>query len=219
MSTTSLAAVDDRVMAVWEWCSEAYLQNGMRISFPANTDPHKTYQWRFVSSIANKFNEWGFDDETAKRFIAVAVREAKQRGVLKKGLAALHQSNMLDICYQIVTSQQKDNIGQIDSLTPMKQWFDSQIGNSDPLKILLHRRDRNSLSNIVTWYQASKLSDLFLALSKVCNQAVARLQDNVIERRLLPATTTLYLIRSEFLAERNNMKAAKTLFGTDWRKS
>lgn len=214
----STALIDDRVMMVWEWCQAAYLQHGIRISFPANTDPHRTYQWRFVSSIAEKFNEWGFDDSTAKRFIITAVGEAKQRGVLRKGLAALHQSNMLDICYQIVTSQQKDNVDQIESLASMKKWFDNQIGNADPLNLLLYRRERNAMSNIVVWYKASKLSDLFLALSKVCGQAISRLQDNPIECRLLPATTSLYLIRSEFLSERSNVKKTQVLFGTDWRR-
>ena len=213
----SAIAIDEHVMDVWKWCSEAYLQYGMRLSFPAGTDPHRTYQWRFLLSIIDKFNQWGFDDITSKRFISIAAGEAKRRGVLKKGLAALHQTNMLEICYQIVTSQQKDNINQIDSLIPMKKWFDSQCG-SDPLNILLYRKNQDSLSNIVMWYQASKLSDLFLSLSKVCGKATIRLRNNEIEYRLLPAVTTLYLIRSDFLSELNNEKATRILFGTDWRK-
>jgi len=136
---------------------------------------------------------------------------------LRKGLAALHQSNMLDICYQILTSQQKDNVDQIASLSSMKRWFDAQIGNEDSLKTLLCRRERNTLPNIILWYQASKLSDLFLALSRACGRAMSHLH-NEVECRLLPSTTSLYLLRSEFLSEQHNVKTTRTLFGTDWRK-
>ncbi len=208
---------DDRVMAVWEWCYDVYLQHGVRIAFPTNTDPHRTYQWRFVSSITKKFSEWGFDDHTAKRFIEIAIDQAKKRGVLRKGLAALHQSNMLDICYKIITSQQHDNTDQIKSLTLMKRWYDAHVGQNDPMKILLQRRTRKALPNIILWYQASTLSDLFLALSKACGLAIAKLQDNVVEKRMLPTTTSLYLLRSEFLSERNNRQITRTLFGIDWR--
>lgn len=211
--------LDDKVMSVWQWCYEAYLQHGMRITFPKHTDPRRTYQWRFASSIAKKFSEWKFDDDTAKKFVTIAVGESKRRGVLKKGLAALHQSNMLDICYQIVTSQQIDDIDRLNSLKSMKKWFDGQIGSGDPLTILLYRKERTALSNVVMWYQASKLSDLFLALSRTCCRAIAKLQDNSIENRLLPTTTSLYLLRSEFLSECNNKEITRNLFGKDWRNS
>jgi len=189
----------------------------MRISLPKGTDPTRTYQWRFLLAIAEKFDEWDFDDITAKKFISIAVGEAKRRGLLNKGLAALHQSNMLNICYQIMISQQKDNNIQIKSLESIKNWFDNIVGDNDPFKILMFRRSQ-SLPNIILWYQASKLSDLYLSLSKVCGRVISHINDP-FERRLLPTTTSLYLLRSDFLSERNNLESAKQLFGSDWRKS
>lgn len=217
MSSTLIA--DDRIMAIWDWCSAAYLRQGMLIRFPSNTDPHKTYQWRFATSIAKKFEEWNFDDITAKKFIDIAVSQAKQRGVLKKGLAALHQSNMLQICYQILTSQQKDNIDHLQALENMKMWFDSKIGHKSSLDVLLARRESRALPNIIIWYQAHLITDLFIALSKACTKAVFRLQNNDVDSNLLPSITSLYLLRAEFLSEANNVIYTSQLFGEDFKRS
>lgn len=213
LSMSVVATGDDRILSVWQWCRSAYLRYNINISFPKNTDPRKTYQWRFTSAIVRKFDEWGLDDESAYRFVNIAVAEANRRGVLCKGLAILHQSDMLNTCYNILSQQDTDNNSKIKSLTSMKSWFDD-IAGDDPFKTLMGRK-RNALPNIAIWYQANKLSDLFIALSKVCSKAVARLDD--VEGRLLPKTTTLYLLCSEFNSEQHNSDFARRLFGNDWR--
>ena len=205
-------------MTIWQWCSDAYLQHGYKIRFPENTDPVKTYQWRFVKSIADKFNEWEFDEATMKKFIKIAVSQAKLKGVLKKGLAALHQSNMLNICYDILTSEKNANDSILSTLEPIKKWYDSQVG-SDPLRTLLQRNGYDTMSNIVTWYQAKRLTDHFIALSKTCIKAVMRLQNDQVEARLLPTPVSLYLLRSEFLSDLGNVSASQAIFGNDWRGS
>lgn len=208
---------DERVLLVWQWCSDAYLQHGFKIKFPKATDCAKTYQWRFAKAIATKFNEWDFDEATAKRFIWIAVAQAKMRGVLKKGLAAVHQSNMLNICYQILTQEQIDNNNTLNSLTSMKSWFDDKIGSADPLTVLLHRSNARAFSNFTIWYRGNQISDHFIAISKVCSKALVHTQSNALEARLLPPLTSLYLLRAEFLSDAHNEKVTKQLFGSDWR--
>lgn len=214
MSTVALLS-DTQIMTIWEWCSDAYLQHGFKIRFPSTTDPKKTYQWRFVKAIAEKFVEWQFDQETAKKFIKIAVGQAKVRGVLKKGLAALHQSNMLKICYDILTNEQNEYSHILKSLESMKMWFDARMGNN-PLGKLLERQ-AGALPNIIIWYQGSQLSDHFITLSKSCHKALMRLQHDQMESRLLPTPTSLYLLKAEFLADANNLKETSRIFGDDWR--
>ncbi len=215
MSTTLLS--DTRIMSIWEWCSDAYLQHGFKIKFPTATSPQKTYQWRFVKSIAEKFNEWEFDDETAKKFIKIAVGQAKVRGVLKKGLAALHQSNMLKVCYELLTSELNENSNIINSLSAMKKWFDANIG-PDPLERLLYRTNYGALPIIIVWYQGSNLSAHFIAMSKVCSKALMRCQQDALEARLLPSPAAIYLLRAEFLSDIRNVEIVSRIFGDDWRK-
>ena len=215
--------MDDRVtsnaMVVWEWCCEVYLQHGFKISFPKNTDIHKTYQWRYLISIVKKFIAWGFDDDTSKKFISIAVSEAKKRRTLQKGLAALHQSDMLEICYKKLDAECKDNVCQLESLDKTKQWLDNKIGSRDCLQVLLSRVDTRSLPNIIIWHQSSHLSNLYVSLSKSCFRAIMNLQSNKIEARMLPTLTSLYLLRSDFISDVGNLKKVQTIFGNDWKKS
>lgn len=223
LSVTKSSCIDsdmiteERLWTVYGWCATAYLQHGIKIAFPANTDPRKTYQWRYLNSLVNKLNEWEFDDETSKKFIAIAVSQAKQKKVLNKGLACFLQSNLLDICYRKLTAQAKEDCSKLDALKQMKTWFDLQTGDKDPLRCLLHRSSPRAFSNIVMWHQSNRISPLFIALSKSCSKAVFQLQSNDIESNLLPSLSTLYLTRVNFLSESNNLNFVSTLFGTDWR--
>lgn len=208
---------DERLWEVWNWCFEAYIRHGKKISFPVNTDYRKTYQWRYISAIATKFEEWQFDEATAKKFIDIAISHSKHVGAFRKGLAALHQGNMLQICFDTLQREMDNSNQSLESLRNVKYWLDTQIGDGDPLDVLL-RKDQH-ISNITMWYQASKITPLFLALSKQCGKAIARLaRTDPDERLLLPKSTNLYKLRTEFLDDDFNKHQAKQLFGSDWRK-
>lgn len=209
---------DEKIYDIWQWCHDAYIQYGVKINFPKNTDPKKTYQWRFTKAIAKKFDEWNFDEQTSKKFINIAIKQAKQAGVLKKGLAALHQSNLLTLCYKILTSEKHNNKLILQELYNTMKWFKGQISDKNLVHTLLQKEHSRALPNIVIWYKANKVSDLFMAISKACNQAICKLPVDSIERKMLPSTTTLYLLRSEFLSEAQNIKVTKSLFGSDWRQ-
>lgn len=205
-------------MTVWGWCSEAYIRHGIKLQFPARTNPQKTYQWRYAKAIALKFDEWDFDEATSKQFIDIAVVHAKETGVLRKGLATLHQANMLEICYEKLKTQSDTNRQAIDSLRYIHNWL-TQRANGNLFETLLQRANADELCNLVQWVQASRISPLYLSLSRTCGQALARLAKlHPDERALLPKTTTLYMLRANFLEDVGNVELAKQIFGSDWRK-
>lgn len=210
---------DSEILEVWQLCSKAYLQHGVRIKFPEGTEPCKTYQWRFIKAITRKFKEWQFDVKTSEQFMDIAIAQAKQRNALNKGLSALHQPNMLELCYEILTKRNKQREKIVDSLNDMKIWFDSQIGDDKPIDVLLRRKNKRSLPNIIIWKQASKISDLFISLSRSCCKAVSTLQTDEVEARMIPSPISLFLIRADFLNEQNNVRQTKSIFGKDWRGS
>jgi len=209
----------DQIWKVWNWCSDSYLRHGIRLSFPKNTQPEKTYQWRYCRSLAEKFDEWDFDDETSVRFIDTAVKHAKKIGVLRKGLAVLHQGNMLDVVYSLLQEEATLYSQSIDSIQATKRWMDQQIGSNPPLEVLLHRERDGAFCNVTIWYQANKLSALYIALSKSCCKALAKLKKlELDEREMLPKVTDLYRLRYDFLRDVNNLKQARSTLGDDWRE-
>lgn len=207
----------DQIWKVWHLCSDSYLRYGIRLSFPKHTDPTKTYQWRYCRSLAEKFEGWNFDDVTSGRFIDLAVKHAKTIGVLRKGLAVMHQGNMVELVYKQLQEEATQDDQSIDSLKHTKIWFDAQIGDNDPIAVLLDRQHADSFCNIVIWNQANKLPPLYISLSKSCCKALARLKDED-ERNLLPSVIDLYRLRSGFTEDTNCLKHARSIFGRDWRE-
>lgn len=210
---------DSRVLNVWSWCSDAYLRAGRKLSLPVGTDPTKTYQWRYVTAIAKKFEEWDLSDEAAKKFIDIAVRIAKERGMLQKGLAVLHQANMLTLCYEQLQAESSSNLQALNSLRHIHTWLGKKFGDQNALEVLLDRNDPDGFCNLTMWFQASRISPLYLALSRSCSKALARLnRDHPEERELLPRATEIYLLREEFLKDKGNCSQAREIFEQDWRE-
>lgn len=210
----------DQIHEIWSLCSDAYLRHGRRLSFPKGTEPTKTYQWRYVTAIAKKFAEWDFDEPTAKRFLDIAINHSKQSGTIQKGMAIFLQSNILEICYNKLKAETTTDSKVIDSLVAIRKWLQQKAGSENLLSVLLDRRDSDSFCNLAIWFQASKISPLYLSLSKTCAQALARLnRDCPDERQLLPKQTKLYIIRDEFLqCDSMNLASVREIFVNDWRE-
>ena len=213
-----LEVSDERIMTVWEWCSEAYLQQGFRLTFPTKTNPTKTYQWRYARAITLKFAEWDFDETTARQFINIAIRHCKDAGVLRKGLAAVHQSNLLQICYDKLQKKSDTNQQCLQSIEYIHQWLVSK-SDGNLLRTLLRRSDPDEFCNLVKWVQASRISPLYLALSKTCGVVLVRLANtHTEEREILPKTTKLYMLRTTFTEDAGNVNQMKRILGPDWRE-
>ena len=209
----------DRIWTVWNWCSDAYLRNGQRLKFPANTNPSNTYQWRYVKAIAIRFAEWQFDDDTCRKFISIAAKYAKDKGVLRKGLSVLHQSNMLDVCYEMLQRESDTDRQSTDSLEFTHKWLMRQFGEADPVKVLLLRPRTGALCNLTQWYKANRISDLYLAMSNSCCRALADLgRMNPEERNLLPKLTKLYSLRCGIARDTTVLKKVRKILDKEWRK-
>lgn len=211
---------DDRIWEIWEWCSGIYLQNGIRIDFPKHTDPRKTYQWRYLEKIASKFEEWDFDPSTSKRFIEVAVAKSKSNGTLRKGLAALHQKNMIEICLAEIDYQAENDKQLLSNITRSKRWLDQKTAGKNVVNMLLRRPEKDAFLNITSWYQSKKLTDIFIALSKSCYRSLRKIQEtDKIESKMLPSMGQLYNVRKQFVKDKATVAAAKNILGEDWRST
>ena len=207
-----------RIWSLWETCQQAYLRNGRKLQLPPNTDPTKTYQWRYLNAMMQKFDEWEFDNDMIEKFVDIAVRHAKEVGILCKGLAALHQKNLLEICYKTLQQEVDTSNQRLESLRVIKRWLQQQIGKKDLFRTLLKRTNVDSAPNIILWYQANKISELYMALSKSCYNALLTLEksgsDDLI---LLPKANHLYWIYHDFVMNKCDESQAKHILENDWR--
>lgn len=184
---------------VWQWCFESYLRYNIKLKLPFAKDYTKTYQWRFVKAITDKFNDWGFNDDTCRRFIDIAVTHAKELGVLHKGLSILHQHNMMDICYKKLKTENERSDFILDRLVDTKKFLESlKMAN---YKIHMLRRNHNkALSNFTTLYMSKMLPIEFISLNKCSIDIIACLENiDPEERRLLPTDAALYLCRKKIV--------------------
>lgn len=205
----------ERVQAVLGWCSQAYLRHGHALKFPERTDPKKTYNWRYLTAIAKKFDEWEFDDATAEKFVNIAVDYAAERKLASKGLAVLHQANLLAECYKRLKLAADDSNHYLAALEADVAWL--RRNDLCTVSKLLRRKNLDSYSALTDAYLRGKLSDITFALSKACYFASIELSKiDPVEHRMLPKYTDLYLLRKKFCKEHDVVRA-KEILGNDWR--
>ncbi len=213
----------DRTSLVWHWCRDAYLRIGGRcLELPKDTDPHKTYQWRYLCALDKKLAEWGFDNDLARAFIDTAVRYAVRRKLLSKGLSIFGQKNLLDECHKELCAASRKQDDVVTILGRTRKWLGdmaTEHGISDLTGLLLRRRAIGSHTNLVRWYQGGDLPEVYLAISRSCGSALVQLAtSDKVERSVLPADMRLYLVRTAVLRDALVKFEVRNLLKDDWRK-
>jgi hypothetical protein len=207
------------IWSLWEVCQRVYLRHGWKLQFPEHTNPKKTYQWRYLKLLLEKFQEWEFDNQTIEKFIDVAVCHVKEKGILRKGLTALHQKNLMELCYKTLQLEEEKKNQQLESLLVTKRWLIQQIGSKNVQNVLLYRQSFDSLTNLALWHQSRKISLLYIAISKSCYKALLTLErQDADDLFLLPKSADLYWIYKEFVAQKQNKTQAKEILKNDWRE-
>ncbi len=192
------------------------------MSFPEGTDPRKTYQWRHMEALERKLVEWEFDDTLCKAFIDIAIRYAKDRRLLNKGTSIFLQKNLLAECYTRLREQAVKQDDVVSILGRTKTWLDAQVAASncdDLIELLMTRNGIGAYPNVIRWYEGGQLPEVYLAVSRACGVAIARLtRERPNERTLLPKDMRLFLTRTSVLAEARVKLEIRNILCDDWRK-
>ena len=99
---------DDPAWPTWTLCKSVLKSHNYLLRFPKNTDPRKTYQWRYVTKLSERFEEWEFDRPTAKVFLEIAITKLGYANIRKNGLACLFRNGLLDIVHKELESREVD---------------------------------------------------------------------------------------------------------------
>lgn len=213
-------AIDtSRVHQVWEWCCSSYAKVGYILRFPKNTDPQKTYQWRYAARLAKQLDEWDFDDKTCQVFIDHVAAYSKEKRLLRKGLAAFSQTNILQICYDRLEKFHQRSESVITTLARTNHFLSQQSKSCSFEQCLLHRDSPDAFFNVVDWYDIGKLPTVYIALSKSCMSALSKIaRIDPDQRKMLPTRSKLFIARQNFVENSMEIGPAKAALGNDWRE-
>jgi hypothetical protein len=207
-----------KTLRIWKLCQDAFALHGIRLTFPKNTDPHKTYQWRYVSRLTRKIDEWGFDKPTAKAFIDFSVGYVSERKLLHKGLSVFFQSNMLDVCYNRMKKHSDRMSKRVGQFNLSHMFITAKCKGRPITKVLLDRESFDSFRNITRWFESGDLSAIYLATSIGCTKALSALATIAPnERSLLPPESELYCLALNASKDDDFRSQTKTILGNDWR--
>lgn len=219
MQSVHTATDDQRTFQVWNWCVDSYAKVGQILRFPGNTSPQKTYQWRYAKKLAQKLEEWDFDDNTCQVFIDHVAAYSREKNLLHKGLAAFFQTNILEICYNRLERSYQKSESTVDLLARTKSLLDERSVKGSILKGLLDRPAPDALFNLITWYELGEIPKLYMALSKSCTQALAQIAKlDPDQRSMLPNKSELFITAKNFVSNRASKRQAKVALGIDWRE-
>lgn len=198
---------DERIHQLYGWCSQAFSLAGKRFQFAKNTPPQNTYHWRYLKTLANKIDEYGFDDNSAKLFIETIIKYANKNNLHAKGIAVLFQSNVLEICKKELDVVQQKFDSTLDKLESSISFVNSTDKN------FLYKRNPDAKPNIVEWYRNNDIYDVYLAYSKSAYSAVIRLGDVAN----FPTVNQLYLLRLKLSENTDFLRKSRALLQNDWR--
>jgi hypothetical protein len=202
---------DARVEKIWRWYQEAMWKHAnRRVDYPSDTDPRKTYQYRWMQAFIKKLNEWQFDDRLAEMMVDAVVRYAVTHKLLRMGASILAMQKVLDVCYHDACHRKRvsHDFGQ-----------DLKIGRELLIRHqgqLLCASRPGGYVNLVQWYKTGKLTMHFMSLSKTCIDALNALRQLDIDQRSeIPSHITLLRNRLLLLSCPERTSIAHQILGND----
>lgn len=182
------------------------------MSFPPNTDPRKTYKWRYLENFCDKIDEWGITESTAYRVIDAMVEHAKRHGQLhQRGIAILSSEQMLDIGYESLCRNEQT----IDTIVERIRSDRKFILSLPNLDLLSARENPNSFTNLVKWATQGKISLYYIAISKSCGLAMRKL-DKFEREMIIPRTIELVEARRIICKNVITKHKIKLILREDW---
>lgn len=212
--------VDDLdIQKTWDLCKSAFAEHGHILRFPAGTNHRRTYQWRYATRLTQKFQDWEFDDGLATFFISTAVAYIRKRGLLRKGMTAFFQANLLDICCREAEKAYGRRNQLLNNVRESHAFIQSVTEHSNTTTQLVIRKSFADDYNLVRWYRAGRVSLMYLSVSAICAKAICRIAAmSPQQRQLLPDAKEFTAQYVEITSDSVLKSQLQNILGSDWRK-
>jgi len=177
---------------------------------PKDTDPKRTYQYRYAAKFMKNMD--GVPWDTIKKIVYYAVEYAKendQKSVYTRGLWILTKSNIVEIAYK--RAKEENNKSNLDLKKLLNSKKFAQDNGYD-----LEKSEDGGFPNIVKWYDTGKISLTFLSMSESCKNAMLKLDD--VDKGMLPNQNEITKRRIKCTIDREYCKKIKKILGSDYIK-
>ena len=204
---------ETKILDIFRYCQKSFARYGVQLSFPAGTEPCKTYKWRYLEGFIEHMEKLGLSIQTSYKLIDAMVDHAHTHKQLRhRNLAILASASLLSIGCRAIAKEDKNHKDIVEVLKQDVEFVDSQ--GDDRLAVLMHRQNRTTAPDIVKWHMQGKISTGFLAISRACRVAMSRLTER--ERAMLPNIAELHDIQRRCVATVALKYRLKAVMDNDW---
>jgi len=199
---------DIKIWKIFKYCQDKFRKAGISLTFPKNTDPKKTYKWRYLVGFVKKLEEMEASTDAIHQLIEAIIKYATKNKQLHKGLSLLTSERVLSECCDVIL---QGHISEDKLIDRVKADY-KLVAHAD----LLGKKYARGMSNIVRWYIEGNISEVYLSLSEKCHEAMIKLDK--LERCMMPSGKELILARMDILSNHKLKGKIKRAMLNDWRR-
>lgn len=204
-----------KIFTVYSWFQSEMGRVGRKIKMPKCKDPTKTYQFRWTKSFVQKcYDELKLDDAAVSMLIKDIVNYASEQKLLDRGTQILTMSNIADVCYRGLKGLAENEASLIEELRSCHRFLCDKSNDKNNHVCKLIESETGRCSNLLYWYNLGYLTEVYMALSKSCNQALAILPQ--AEKDELPSKHELFRICTHTVSS-DLLPKLKIVMGSDLR--
>lgn len=204
------------IIKAYKMLKQSLRRYNRSISFPKNTDPSKTYNWRFLSKFIDEFEKIGLPEYVLSSVIDTVVIEASNRGILDYGVSILTKIDVLKAYNKKLERELTDEVQMINNIIRTHEFLvhqHKQNNNECMTKLLANRIHNRAYANITRWNQSGELNIGYIAVSKSCKKALKMLDKD--ELTLYPSPMEFIKIRITITCNKTSLQRLKALLGDD----
>lgn len=206
---------DTRINRVYNILRGKMKGYGRNVSLPINTDPKKTYSWRYLSNFVDRLDKESIPDEYIPDVIDAILRHAKRNKLLGRGFAVLNKIDIMPLVVNKLHNDEKVKKIKEENILQTSRFLLEKRQNTSKslLELLTERRHCDAYTNMTCWYDQGLLKVEYIALSRACRKAMIQMKPN--ERTIFPGTLELMKLRLLLLSDKELARIAQNELKND----
>lgn len=206
-----------KILNVYETFKFAAAKCKRYINFPKNTDPTKTYAWRYLQNFVRRCEEQDIEDDLIPEMVNAIVHASNRDGSLaRRGIAVLDQRDIISVGIAKLereAQQEQEGIDEIKRSYAFLLKQKTERNKKTLYDLLIEKQKLGGRANIIRWYESRHIGVGFLALSKSCKDALKYLNED--QRSLLPNDRSLRQIRIKVLMDSDKKRILKNILNKE----